>query len=77
MSYAGGMDAALVKEEARIRLKREQNAVRRDRFLDARKRVFGLDVEALDAQVAEKAMNDQNAADAESTCLIQYAGVIH
>jgi hypothetical protein len=54
MAATGGMDANLLKEEARIRLKRMQNNARRDRFLDARKRIIGVDVEALDAQVAEK-----------------------
>jgi len=54
MAYAAGMDAQLMKEEARIRLKRTQNNARRDRFLNARKRIIGVDVDALDAQVAEK-----------------------
>ncbi len=66
MAYEGGMDAALMKEEARIKLKREQNALRRDRFLDARKRVFGLNVEALDAQVAEKNQSSMDNAELES-----------
>lgn len=34
--------------------KREANEVRRKRFLDARTRLIGLDVSALDQQVAEK-----------------------
>jgi len=54
-----GTDAALAKEEARIALKRQQNEMRRQRFLDSRTRVMGLDVDALDAQVAE--INKQKA----------------
>ena len=54
MSQVGGMDDQLMREEARIRRKREENAKRRDRFLNARKRIMGVDVEALDAQVQEK-----------------------
>ena len=50
---AGTTDAALAKEEARIRLKREQNEKRKERFFDSRKRLIGVDVDALDAQVAE------------------------
>jgi len=49
----GGQDAVLDKEEARIRLRRKNNEDRRERLLNARKRVIGVDVDALDAQVAE------------------------
>ena len=49
-----GTDANLLKEEARIKMKREANAARRERFMNARKRVMGIDVAALNAQVAEK-----------------------
>ena len=63
MAYAGGINAELLKEEARIRLKRAQNNARRDRFLNARKRVFGVDVDALDAQVAEKKQNASDGVD--------------
>jgi hypothetical protein len=49
-----GTDANLLKEEARIKMKREANAARRERFMNARKRVMGIDVAALNAQVVEK-----------------------
>jgi len=42
------------REDARIQMKREANEQRRLRLLDARKRVIGLDVDALNEQVAEK-----------------------
>lgn len=48
-----GNDSALSKEEARIQLKRAQNEKRKERFLSARTRLIGVDVDALDAQVAE------------------------
>lgn len=48
-----GNDSALAKEEARIQLKRAQNEKRKERFLSARTRLIGVDVDALDAQVAE------------------------
>jgi RIB43A len=38
----------------RIISRREANEERRKRFLDARTRLIGLDVSALDAQVADK-----------------------
>lgn len=47
-------DGALSRDEMRIKLKREANEQRRLRLLDARKRVIGLDVDALNEQVAEK-----------------------
>jgi type II secretory pathway component PulM len=50
-------EEAIAKEEARIRYKREQNEIRRQRFQNARLRTIGLDVEALDAQVQEKVKN--------------------
>ncbi len=63
MAYAGGVDAQLMKEEARIRMKRMQNNERRDRFLNARKRIIGVDVDALNAQVAEKVQAASDAFD--------------
>jgi len=65
MAYAAGMDAQLMKEEARIRLKRQQNNARRDRFLNARKRIIGVDVDALDAQVAEKRQDASDIVDGD------------
>lgn len=58
--FANSQDAALQMEEARIRMKREANERRRERFLDARLRTIGLDIVGLDAQVAEKRRNQQN-----------------
>lgn len=55
MATASGLDATLMKEEQRIAMKRAANEERRLRFLNARKRVMGIDVTALNAQVAEKA----------------------
>ena len=46
--------AAMAKEEARIRFTREANMRRTERFLNARQRTMGVDVDALNAQVAEK-----------------------
>jgi hypothetical protein len=47
-------DKSLQREELRIKAKREANEERRKRFLNARSRLIGLDVAALDQQVAEK-----------------------
>lgn len=41
-------------------MKREANQARTERFLNARQRTLGLDLQALDAQVAEKKRNCQN-----------------
>lgn len=53
-------DELMAKEEAKIQRKREAFEQRRLRILNAKVRIIGLDVDALDAQVAEKR---QNAAD--------------
>jgi hypothetical protein len=53
-------DEALRKEENRIRYKREVNRIRAERIHNARNRLIGLDVDALDAQVAEVQRNRQN-----------------
>lgn len=45
------------KEEERVRATRMRNEARRERFLNARNRAIGVDVEALDAQVEEKRQN--------------------
>lgn len=47
------------RDELRIKAKREANEERRKRFLNARSRLIGLDVAALDQQVAEKAQRRQ------------------
>lgn len=44
----------MAKEEAKIKLRREANEQRRLRIMDARARTMGLDIDALNAQVAEK-----------------------
>ena len=44
----------MAKEEARIKAKREANEQRRIRYLNAKVRLIGLDVQALDQQVLEK-----------------------
>eukprot|EP01035_Chromulina_nebulosa_P018506 gene18506-24223_t len=56
-SYRSQDEAALSKEELRIQAKRQANEERRRRFLDARKRLIGQDVQALDQQVLEKQKN--------------------
>lgn len=52
--------AQLDKESARIEAKRRANEERTKRFLNARQRTLGVDVQGLDAQVAEKRRNQQN-----------------
>lgn len=47
-------DDALAKEEMRIKHKQQIYAQRRDRIHNAKTRMFGIDVQALDAQMAEK-----------------------
>ena len=48
------------KEQMKLEFKRNANAERNGRFLNARQRVIGVDVEALDRQVWEKQMSHQN-----------------
>jgi hypothetical protein len=50
-------DEVLAKEAAKIAYRRMQNEKRRVRIHDAKQRTIGLDIEALDAQVAEKRAN--------------------
>ena len=54
LGYNDFQEEALAKDAARLKLKREQNEIRRLRFHNARLRTIGIDVEALDAQVEEK-----------------------
>lgn len=56
-------DELLAKEEAKIKRTREANEQRRLRILNAKVRIIGLDVDALDAQVAEKRQNASNKTD--------------
>ena len=42
------------KEQMKLQFKRDANQLRNQRFLNARQRVIGVDVAALDAQVLEK-----------------------
>ncbi len=58
-------DEVLAKEEARIKAKREANEQRRIRYLNAKARMIGLDVQSLDQQVAEKQRLKQNEKDAD------------
>jgi hypothetical protein len=53
-------DQAFRKEEARIRHKREVNRIRVERIHNSRNRLIGVDVDALDAQVAEMQRNRRN-----------------
>ena len=48
----------MAKEAAKIAYKRQQNEQRRLRIHDAKQRTIGLDIPALDAQVAEKQRNN-------------------
>jgi len=60
-----GTDAVLAKEEARIALKRQQNELRRQRFLNARTRIMGVDVDSLDAQVADMKQRQSDGKESE------------
>jgi len=50
----------LDKEASKIEAKRRANEERTKRFLNARQRTLGVDVQGLDAQIAEKRRNQQN-----------------
>jgi hypothetical protein len=55
------------REDARIRAIRERTEARRDRFFNARNRTIGVDVDALDMQMAEKeAMYEYETSEIES-----------
>ena len=60
MSHSGSKS-----DDDRIARKREVFEKRRENLLNARKRVIGLDVEALDAQVAEMRRNRADDKDAD------------
>lgn len=51
-------DDVLAKEAAKIAYKRQQNEQRRLRIHNAKQRTIGLDIEGLNAQVAEKQRNN-------------------
>ena len=54
MSVASfGAEGGISRDEMKIQLKRENNEKRRERLMNPRQRSIGLDVDALDAQVAE------------------------
>jgi hypothetical protein len=59
--FSGGnaQDDVLAKEAAKIAYKRKQNEERRQRIHNAKQRTIGLDIPALDAQVAEKQRSHQ------------------
>lgn len=66
-------DDVLAKEAAKIAFKRKQNEERRQRIHNAKQRTIGLDIQALDAQVAEKQRNnmrDKDVLNFESTLLV-------
>lgn len=44
----------MAKEEARVKARRDANEQRRIHYLNAKVRLIGLDVQALDQQVLEK-----------------------
>lgn len=58
-------DDVMAREEARIKSKREANEQRRVRYLNAKVRLIGLDVQTLDQQVAEKQRMRQTEKDAD------------
>lgn len=49
-----------MKEQMKLQMKRDANTARTARFLNARQRTIGLDVHALDAQVLEKKMSQDD-----------------
>lgn len=55
----------MAREEARIKAKREANEQRRLRYLNAKVRMIGLDVQSLDQQVAEKQRIKQSEKEAD------------
>jgi hypothetical protein len=54
-----------MREQAKIKQKRENCFNRRGRLLKARQRLIGIDVQALDAQVEEKRRNRDASKEAE------------
>lgn len=58
-------DHAIAKDQARINMRRDANEERRIRYLNAPRRLIGIDTQALDAQVAEirKNRHDNKEAD--------------
>ncbi|RYG95646.1 hypothetical protein EON65_55675 [archaeon] len=56
-------EAQLAREQAKILKRREDNETRRQRYLQAKVRLIGVDVQALNAQVAEKERSRQNERD--------------
>lgn len=56
-------DEALMKEQNKINNRRAANLLRKERLLNARKRCIGVDVDALDAQVAEVRRSREHAKD--------------
>ncbi len=58
-------DEVMAKEESRINRIREAHEQRRLRILNAKVRIIGIDVDALDAQVAEKRQNAHNKSESD------------
>lgn len=72
---------AMEKEEAKLRFKREQNEIRRQRFQNARVRTIGVDVDALNAQVEEKRqgrnnLEESNRQESMSICILSWKCLI-
>lgn len=65
MNIGEGRDG-ISRDDARIKFKREANEARRLRILDAKKRVIGLDVDALNEQVADKERMKSNQKEQEA-----------
>lgn len=60
MKPSHSQQAAFDKEEARIRMKREANEQRAKRFIDARTRTIGVDIDGLNQQCAEKSQSNRD-----------------
>lgn len=58
-------EAQLAREEAKILRRREENEIRRQRYLQAKVRLIGVDVQALNDQVAEKQRMKQHERDTD------------
>jgi hypothetical protein len=62
-----------MKEDARIKQKRENNEIRRVRYLKARQRLIGIDLQALNAQIEEKRKNLETLNEADRLeCKLQH-----
>lgn len=60
----------------RIEAMRARNAARTDRFLDARLRTIGLDIDALDAQMHERRSREKREQVSPYSCAAAAQGVL-